>query len=136
MSINETTFDLIMRHEGFSPRPYKDTRGFLTVGYGHNLDVDMTQEEGRALLEIRLRNTIRELLKVLPDLYEYGENRANALIDMAFNMGIGGFKGFKEMIKAIKAGNWGLVAEEAELSFWFSQVGSRSSEIVKMLREE
>ncbi len=32
--------DLIKRHEGLSLKPYMDSRGFLTIGYGRNLDAN------------------------------------------------------------------------------------------------
>jgi len=135
MVIPETVFDMIARHEGFSPVPYRCTAGKLTVGYGHNLDEPMSKEEARALLEVRLRNTIRDLLYVLPDLWNYGEKRASAFIDMAFNLGVPKFRGFKNMIAAAKRGERELVAQEAEYSNWYGQVGNRGKEVVKLLRE-
>ena len=135
MTIQETTLDLIARHEGFSPIPYKDTVGKLTVGFGHNLYNPMSQAKARVLLEDDIRDAIRDLITVFPALWSFGENRANALIDMCFNLGINKFNGFGNMIAAVNRGDWKLASQEAENSMWFTQVGNRGKEDVKMLRE-
>lgn len=135
MVIPETLIDFISRHEGFSPMPYVCPAGHLTVGRGHNLDVPMRENAANALLVEDIKDATRDLIVVLPDLYSYSEARGNALIDMAFNLGITRFKGFKKMIAAIKRGDWELAAKEAECSTWYQQVGGRGVEVVKMLKE-
>jgi lysozyme len=126
---------MIERHEGFSALPYRCTAGFLTVGFGHNLEQLMNREEARALMDVRLRATVRELLLVLPELYSYGDVRAEAFIDMAFNIGLPSFRTFKRMIAAIIAKNWQVVANEMEQSKWYRQVGNRGHELVQMVRD-
>lgn len=135
MHLNEPLIIMLKRHEGFRAKPYKDTVGVLTIGYGHNLDEPLSKEAADALLRTDIRRAIRDLIVIFPDLYEFGERRANALIDMMFNLGKTRFLGFEQMIAAIKDKDWQLAADEAKDSDWFVQVKSRGEEIVSMLKE-
>ena len=48
-------------HEGCKLKPYLDTVGKTTIGYGRNLDdVGITQAEAKAMLETDLRIAERE----------------------------------------------------------------------------
>ena len=131
--ISESLLCQIKRHEGFRAKPYRCPLGFLTVGYGHNLDVPMKPHEADALLEARLRPVVRGVIEVLPHLNEYGEVRANALIDLAFNVGLNGFKRFKKMLAAVRREDWNAAALEMKDSRWYTQVGDRGVELAAMI---
>lgn len=126
-------FDMLKRHEGFKPQPYTCTAGKTTVGYGHNLDEDMTEELAQIILQYDIKVATRELIKIFPNFPTFGDRRASALIDMMVNLGAVKFRGFKKMIAAIKAGDWKTASAEAKDSRWYNQVGSRGPEIVTFL---
>lgn len=126
---------LIKNHEGLRLKPYKDTKGILTIGYGRNLeDVGIDIDEARYLLENDLIRAEVALVNIFGlDIFKNTEKRIAALISMAF-MGEAKLRGFKNMIAAIKSGDWSGAAREAEDSLWFKQVGVRGPEVVALMK--
>ena len=65
-----------------------------------------------------LRNDISrvedECKKNIPFWNELDDERQYALLDMCFQMGVGGLKGFKKMIAAMGVGNWNKDSEECQ----------------------
>jgi len=133
--VSEDLLDMEEQHEGFSAVPYICPAGYLTVGFGHNLDEPMSDHLARLILREDIKVAIRDLLTVLPDLDTYSTGRKHALTDMCFNMGLTTFRKFKKMIAYIKLDDWENVAKEAEHSDWYTQVGNRGIKIVGMLRK-
>lgn len=125
----------IKRDEGFRNKPYFDTVGKLTIGYGRNLDdVGITQEEAVYLLKNDLKNASLDCEMVFSNFDCYEKARQYALINMMFNLGLSRFLGFKKMICAIKEDNWDKAADEAMDSKWAKQVGDRAVRIEKLMR--
>ena len=131
--------NLIARHEGFRSKPYRCPAGKLTIGYGRNLeDKGITQEEARILL----RNDVWDALKWAIIVAQ--ENQVDfhvlpftvrlALVDMAFNLGLGGLRSFKRMWEALSRKDWEKAAYEALDSKWARQVGQRASEVAELIR--
>lgn len=137
--IPEGLSNFITRHEGKVNMPYKDTKGIWTVGIGTRFPID--DEEMQWLFEHRLHKFVKAAIKIFPDLWSFGDARAFAIIDMIYNLGVAGFRGFKNMISAIHDRDWERAAREAEdlddgaqPDDWYQTVGERGKEIVKMLR--
>src|SRR5262245_14467557 len=111
-------------HEGRRATAYLDSRGIPTVGVGFNLqrsdakqriaalgvsydalsrrDVALTDQQIDTLLDADIatamtdaRNCVRGFDTLPPDVQM-------VVVDMIFNLGIGGFAGFKRMIAAIE----------------------------------
>lgn len=128
----------IKRHEGKKLMAYTCSAGFLTIGYGRNLDANgISEAEADMLLSNDITRAIRELTALFQEqgFASFSEMRQIALIDMVFNLGISRFKRFNKMIAAIKAGDWAFAAKEALESKWAMQVGARAVEDAKMLKE-
>ena len=132
----------IMKHEGFRSQPYRDTVGKLTIGYGRNLDdVGISELEGRVLLEQDLLKAAEQLNKLMQDevLAKHFDSQENAarsfvLIEMIFNMGVGTFKKFKNLIAALNDQNWEKAAAEMLDSKWAEQVGQRAKTLAEVMR--
>lgn len=110
--------------EGFSAIVYLCSKGAPTIGYGRNIrDNPLTVEEriylnhnevgynnlviskaqGYYLLERDINHTVKRLQKVFPNfLTEYPDEVQHILINICFQIGAGSFKGFTEMINAVK----------------------------------
>lgn len=135
--INQVLIDQLISHEGLELKPYKCSAGRLTIGVGRNLtDKGITTAEAMYLLG----NDISESVLDLQDIFEGGFYRLpeivqRTLIDMRFNLGSKGFRGFRKLIAAINLGNFNLAAREMEGSNWYNQVGGRSKTLVKMMRK-
>ena len=126
--------DLLVKHEGLRLKPYLDSVGKLTIGVGRNLDDrGISEDEAYIMLENDYKWTIPALKKVFKTFDSFTKNRQNALISMMFNLGETRFKGFKQMIAAIRAGNWQLASEQALSSTWAKQVKGRAIEIAHAL---
>lgn len=129
----EKLVEMVKRHEGFMPHPYKDSVGVSAVGYGTNLEArGVTEFEA----ELMLRN---ELLDVEATLNQYtwfnSQNRArkDALVNMGYNLGVTGLLGFKNMITALSQNNYSKAKREALNSKWARQVGSRAKELAEII---
>jgi len=133
----EALYEMIRRHEGLRLFPYQCTEGEWTIGYGRNLeDKGISRDEANLLLE----NDISECELDLNRMFAFNEvvrlsSRRNALIDMRFQLGAGGFRAFTKMIEAIRQRDWDTAADEALNSLWAQQTPERAQEIAKMLRE-
>lgn len=102
----------LVRDEGDRLDVYDDGRGNLTGGIGHNFsahgispavrDLMYEEDSGRAV-------SGAEGLTWFGDL---NEPRQRVILNMVFNLGIGGVRGFPKMIAAIRAGDFDLAAHE------------------------
>jgi lysozyme len=126
--------DQLILHEGMRLRPYRCTAGKLTIGVGRNLDdKGISRDEAMILL----RNDIEEITGQLERHSWYvalGPVRRKVLIDMAFNLGMVGLMGFKQMIEALKRGDYQAAADEMVSSKWYRQVGERGRRLEAMMR--
>lgn len=125
---------LIQRHEGLRLHPYRDTVGKLTIGYGRNLiDRGLTQAEAECLLRNDLRDVTAGLDRVLPWWRGLDVVRRAVLVDMAFNMGVGGLAKFTTTLEAVRGGRWTAAATGMMKSRWAKQVGARSVRLAEMM---
>jgi lysozyme len=127
--------ELLKYHEGFRGSPYFDTRGFVTVGYGHNLDANpLTPEQAEAILVLDVAEVRRQLGKAAPWASGLDRVRLAALEDMAFQLGVRGLSGFRRMLAALKAGDMRTAEAEALDSQWAHNHPERATRIARMLR--
>jgi lysozyme len=125
----------LKRHEGFKDRPYLDSVNVLTIGYGRNLESNpLTEDEATYLLVNDIERHERELWKAFPVAAGLDRVRRDALINMAFNLGIPRLSTFARMWAAVDIGDWDEAARQALDSKWAKQVGKRAEEIAFMLR--
>tara|TARA_Y100000310_G_scaffold337230_1_gene423800 strand:- start:807 stop:1226 length:420 start_codon:yes stop_codon:yes gene_type:complete len=129
---------MLIRHEGLRLKPYKDTRGKLTIGVGRNLtDVGISRSEAIELLH-------HDLGAIYITIFNSGKTawvqhldvvRVDVVTSMIFNMGLRKFLTFRKAIQAMKAGDWGEAAREMLDSQWAGQVGGRARTLAAMMRE-
>ena len=124
---------LIKRHEGLRLKPYKDTEGVLTVGYGHNLEREITEIEAERLLKIDLQMAETDCNK-FHWYHALDEVRQGVILNMVFNLGLTRFSGFKKTIGFIENGQYFMAATEMLDSKWAKQVGRRAVDLSYMMR--
>lgn len=120
--------------EGKRNRPYRDSLGNLTAGVGRNLDAVPFSDDEIALM---LNNDIQRAI----DLLDGGaiwwrtldDDRQDALLNMAFNMGAKIF-GFKQMIAALQLHDYTTAANEMLDSLWAKEVGARATRLADVIR--
>jgi lysozyme len=134
--IAETVADL-KREEGWSPTPYEDSLGFLTIGYGFLIDANkggkLPQEVGDFWLEHLVKRTRAELDQRLPWLQSQPEDVQRALIQMAYQLGVDGVCRFTQMLDALKASDRKRAANEALDSLWARQTPDRARRVAKLI---
>lgn len=138
--------EMLLLHEGIRLRAYDDAtgrlimpgdrvRGYVTVGVGRNLiSRGLTREEALYLLENDIKAVEREVKYRLHDIWAVANDaRRDALLDMAFNLGINGLLGFSHMLAAMRRGDWRQAATEMLDSRWADQVGRRAIRLARMV---
>jgi lysozyme len=125
----------LLRDEGIRLKPYRDTVGKLTIGVGRNLDdKGISRDEAMELLDNDITEVTLALNARLPwTTYLHGPRHA-ALVNLAFNMGIGGLLEFKKMLGAFKAEKWDVAAKELLDSKYATQVGARANRLAEQLK--
>lgn len=126
---------MIMRHEGLRLKPYTDSTGHLTIGYGRNLTNGISKREAETMLDHDIARAQQDLYEVEPEALNLSAWRYYVLVDMMFNLGRKRFSSFKKMLKAIREGNHLKVAQEMLDSKWAEQVKGRAVELALIMRE-
>lgn len=146
--------------EGYRPRPYKDTNGLWTFGEGRCLETHpLTGPEWKMLLDSQdLAAVISksgsdalmrgQLLAVEADLARINRDfwpllndaRQNALVEMAYQMGVEHEEEFHNMLGDIRIAvrintpaAWGMVKAAGLASTWGKQTPERAERVMTQL---
>lgn len=127
--------NLLIRHEGLKLKPYKDTKGKLTIGVGRNLDDrGITEAEALELLFNDIHICVREAEQNFKWFNEIDGQRKLVVISMIFNMGLPKFKGFVKTIEAIERRDYKEAAKEMLDSDWGrGPTANRAQELADMM---
>jgi len=131
----------IKKHEGYRDTIYKDSLGFSTIGYGHLVLQTDRYEKG-----VTYRK--KDLEKVFNTDFNTAKSNANQLIEglpihhqakcviieMVFQLGMGGVSKFKKMWKALKQNNYQIASEEMLDSRWAKQTPKRAEELSNVMK--
>lgn len=146
-------FDQLSRHEGNKNKMYYDSEGIPTIGIGFNLrdpsnrkilakhgitDEMLRKGLSNKQIEILFHETLQrakqDALKFLPNLYSHPVKVQNAVIDMAFNLGINRLNKFVEFKKALNKKDYNTASKEMLNSLWAKQVGKRATYLAELVR--
>ena len=135
-----TTVDQLVKtleqQEGFRSHPYKDTRGFLTIGYGTNLSRGIDTQAGALLLRYTLTRKEEELARRWPPYLQQSPEVQAALLDAGYQLGITGLLGFHQMLNAVENGDWPEAVKQARLSHWDHETPSRVERVVSVFESQ
>lgn len=135
----------LSRDEDRRAMPYLDSRGYKTVGIGHNLAVSpmpgvtfpLSDAQIDAVFTRDISTSIAKLDKYIPWWRTLSDPRQRVLANMCFNMGWGdgvkGLSGFHNTLAMIKAGQYQAAAAAMLKSRWASQVGARANRLSVMM---
>ena len=121
---------MILDDEGFESKPYKDTLGNWTFGHGLTY---ITKEESERIVKERIEKINSEFEK-LKWYRMLDKQRKQAIINMGYQLGVKGVKGFKKMIRALGKQDWNKAHEEALDSAWAVQTPQRAARVAEILR--
>lgn len=128
--------------EGVRYEPYNDTRGILTVGVGHNLQVSplpdvwsypLTDVEVNQLLTEDLQGVFTSLNNNLQWWVDLTNVRQRVLCNMCFQLGVGGLLGFRNTLIAMRQGNYSSAANGMLNSQWADQTPARAHRLATMM---
>jgi lysozyme len=123
-------------HEGKKDFGYM-IDGKLHIGIGRNIDVDgglgLSDEEIRMLLDNDIVRTMRELAGSFEWYSQLDEVRQDALVMIAFNLGLTRLRKFVLALTALEEGNYVKAKIEFLDSLWSTQVGQRAVTLATMI---
>lgn len=130
----DLSIELLKVHEYLRLKPYRDTVGKLTIGYGRNLEDDgITESEAGNMLLHDIDMISEELEKRIPFFTSLNDVRQAVLIDMAYNMGIHGLMEFTNMLQCIEKGDYVTASLAMLQSKWASEVGRRAADLSDLM---
>lgn len=140
----------IRRDEGERLKAYKDTVGKWTIGVGRNLDDvgtaplsrsvayvkanGITEAESAEMLAHDLDRVDADLDKRLAWWRDLDPVRQRVLVNMCFNMGIGGLCGFVNTLSMIRTHRYTEAASNMLASKWARQAGARATRLSNIMR--
>ncbi len=133
-----------MKDEGFRPKPYLDTIGIPTIGYGTTTilgrpvsleDPSISAHNARQILRGDLYQSLVDSQHLFERFDEMDNVRQEVIANMAYNLGRKRLGGFKRMIAAAEKLDYDLMADEMVTSRWFLQVGSRAMRLSQEMRD-
>ena len=133
----EKLLAMLKRHEGVESHAYECSEGKITVGVGRNIDAEggigLSEEEIDFLLQNDIQRCIVELSSEYDWFIDLDDVRKDAMVDIAFNLGITRLRLFKRALAAMAVGNYKEASTEFLDSKWAKQVGSRALELTDMI---
>ena len=133
----EKLLAMLKRHEGVESHAYECSEGKITVGVGRNIDseggIGLSDEEIDFLLQNDIERCIIELSSEYDWFVDLDDIRKDAMVDIAFNLGITRLRLFKRALAAMAEGNYKQAATEFLDSKWAKQVGGRALELTDMI---
>lgn len=123
--------------EGFRSQPYRDSRGFETIGYGFLIDPaqggGIPQPIADYWLQWLVNNNIAQAQRE-PWFAGLDNVRQDLIVCLLYNMGQEHLDQFKQMEAALTAHDYNTSAQQLQSSAWYNQVGQRGSRYVTIMR--
>ena len=128
----------LLRDEGFRRAAYRDHLGYWTIGIGRMIDKrrggGITRDEANYLLTVDIVKIETALDARIPWWRDAAPSRQRALLNMAFQMGVGGLMKFKRTLAMAKRGDWNQAATNALKSRWARQTPTRAKRVAALMR--
>lgn len=135
--LNQAT-NQIKSDEGLVLHAYKDSLGFLTIGYGRLIDKrkngGITQQEAEYLLSHDIAEKLGQLHAQLPWITKLNDARKGVLLNMSFQLGVAGLLGFKSTLAKIEAGDYEGASTSMLKSKWATQTPNRAQRMADQMR--
>jgi len=132
----------IMDHEGFRKKPYADSLGKRTIGYGHLITEEDNFEEGIEYTKSELLNLFHKDLEkareganqLVGHMKELHIEAKNCIIEMVFQLGTQGVRNFKKLILALEEKDYFEAHVQMLDSRWSKQTPKRCSELAEIMK--
>ncbi len=136
--MKDLRIELIKQDEGFRSSAYRDSEGYLTIGYGFCIDGNkgcgLSVDECEHILKGKVNDLISKIGKTLgPWTLFIGEARHAVLLNVAYNVGFNGLLKFEKMLKALKDKDYQKAHDELLDSDAARKLPKRYGRLAKML---
>ena len=124
----------LKQHEGLSLKPYKDTVGVLTIGYGRNLNNGISQKVAEVMFDEDVETAVKDAKDFAAEAWDkLNVARQAVLINMAFNLGRDRLFKFVLFRAALRQHNYEYAAKRMRNSLWYKQVKGRGEELAMQM---
>ena len=142
MKLNSKGYDLIVKHEGLSLKPYLCPAKIPTIGYGNTyypngkrvtlLDEAITKEYALEIFKEIANRFAKAVSKLV--VVPLNQNQFNALVSFAYNVGMANFQKSTLLKKVNK--NKDDISIELEFNKWVYAKGVKLNGLVKRRKDE
>ena len=131
----------IKKHEGFVNKIYKDSLGKATIGFGHLVTKydkfedgkEYSKEELEYVFKDDFNNALAHANSLMDGLNLHQETK-NVIVEMVFQLGVGGVGKFKKMWEALRHQDYNKASKEMLDSRWAKQTPRRAEELSAIVR--
>ena len=131
----------IKQNEGYKIRVYKDTRGNLTVGYGHKLPNKgykvgdyIDNKRSDRWFKADFNSALRCAKRFLKN--EYNMKELTVITDMAYQLGCKGLNEFVLLRKHINNKDYLMAGKAIKLSNYYKQTKNRAGRNIQFLKNK
>ncbi|HKT53835.1 MAG TPA: glycoside hydrolase family protein [Caulobacteraceae bacterium] len=133
----------LAKDEGFRSHAYPDpltgaepwTCGYGCTGPDVTEDTVWTQAQAWARMQAKRAEAEAQLSAQLPWWKELNDARQDALVNMAYQLGIGHLLGFQHALTAMERADWATAASAMLASEWAKQTPSRAIRLAKQMHD-
>ena len=131
----EKLIEQIKEHEGFRSRVYTCTENHLTIGYGFKVSsLELTEDICELILKEKLIKLYSRVDKQIPFFKQLPVEIQDVILNMCYQMGVGGVCKFKKMLAAMNEKDWTKAADEMIDSKWYRQTKNRALQLSEIVR--
>ena len=129
--IVQSEISQIVKDEGYRAKPYKDSLGKWTVGFGHLIKEgesfdDLTPTKALAMLRADYVSATEDVER----MYSWADGEVKlVLINMTYQMGSNGLSKFRQTLIALDQEDYDKAAAEMLDSVWANQTPRRASRL-------
>jgi len=137
---NETLEEMVLRHEGYRNKVYRDTLGFKTIGVGHlclpeenwNENVEYPKEKLMEVFRTDLANA-KFYANLMVKGWELPEPAFNVIVSMVYQLGSVKIKKFKNFLACVQGHQFAEAKTHGLDSLWARQTPHRAEELMNIL---
>lgn len=134
MNYRVDLIETIKSDEGLRLMPYKCSEGFLTIGYGRNIEHNgIREDEAEYMLVNDIKTAEQSAKSLINDFDGLSDARKIVLVSMVFQMGYTGVSKFKNMIAAINKKDFFTAGKEMLNSRWAKQTPARAKRLARQM---
>lgn len=125
----------LKQEEGLRLKPYTDTMGVLTVGYGRAIGrIGISRDEAELMLDNDITRSVKDATFIVPAMPTLDPVRQQVVVSMLFQLGLGTFMEFRRCRAALERRDFDQAADEMLDSAWARQTPARVHRLATAMR--